>query len=77
MSKDDAFTVVGPPDELGVEERACLLRAGRKQLEALQSELLRMEQLPTAYAAGPVAAVQAEINCLSRGISWLWRQAIR
>lgn len=62
-----------PPDDLGVDERACLLRAARIQLGALQSELQRLEGLPAIYAGGPVAAAQAELACLARAVSWLWR----
>lgn len=62
-----------PPDELGIEERACLLRAARIQLGALQGELQRLEGLPAVYAAGPVEAATAELACLARGVSWLWR----
>lgn len=71
---------VGPPlpaDDLGVEERACLLRAARIQLAALQSELQRLEDLPAIYAAGPVEAAQAELACLARGVGWLWRHHAR
>lgn len=62
-----------PPDDLGVEERACLLRAARIHLATLQGELHRLEELPAHYAAGPVAAAQAELACLARGVGWLWR----
>lgn len=62
-----------PPDELGVEERACLLRAARVQLGALQGELHRLESLPAIYATGPIAAAQAELSCLARAVGWLWR----
>lgn len=62
-----------PPDELGLEERACLLRAARVHLATLQGELHRLEELPATYAAGPVAAAQAELACLARAVGWLWR----
>lgn len=66
-----------PPDDLGNDERACLLRAARIQLAALQSELHRLEDLPAVYAAGPVAAAQAELACLARAVGWLWRYHAR
>jgi len=71
------MSVAGPPREppepiLGIDERACLLRAARRQLRSLQAELHRLESLPSNYAAGPVAATQAELNCLTRAVNWLW-----
>lgn len=66
-----------PPDELGMDERSCLLRAARIQLSALQSELHRLEDLPAVYAAGPVEAAQSELACLARAVGWLWRHQAR
>lgn len=63
-----------PPDELGVEERACLLRASRKRLLELQDELHKFEGLPGVYGAGPISATMAEVACMARAVSWLWRQ---
>jgi len=59
-------------DTLTDEAKACLLRAARAELKRLQAEGYRLAQLSTRYAAGPIAANAAEIDCLSAGISWLW-----
>lgn len=69
---------VGPPeqppqDPLTDEMRACLLRAARKQLDHLQNEVQRLQDLPIVYAHGPIAVVQAELSCLARAVCWLWR----
>lgn len=66
-----------PPDVMGAEERACLLRAAREKLERLQDELKRLEFLPAIYAGAPTSACAAEIACLARGVSFLWRQHVR
>lgn len=66
----------GGPDPLGAEERSCLLRAARQRLLELTDEMKRLEILPAHYASGPVEATQAEMACLSRGVSWLWRHAV-
>lgn len=70
-------TLLPGEQPLGADERACLLRAARRQLRALQAELHRLEQLPSIYAMGPVSAAQAELNCLMRAVNWLWVQHAR
>lgn len=67
------FEVIGGGEDLSVESRACLLRAARRQLRTLQAELYRFQQLPPRHAAGVMEATQAEIDCLSLGINWLWQ----
>lgn len=67
----------GPPDDLGVDERSCLLRAARIQLGALQGEVHRLEALPAIYGSGPMEATMAELACLARAVSWLWRHHAR
>lgn len=72
----------GPPpmvlrpagDELQVEQRACLLRAARRELRALQAEHHRLESLPARVSAGPLAVCQKELECISLAVAWLWRQ---
>lgn len=59
-------------DTLTDEVKTCLLRAARRELNILQAEAYRLAQLNSRYAAGPIAANAAEIECLSAGISWLW-----
>lgn len=65
--------VVVDGDVLTPEQRSCLLRAARKELEFLSDELDRMQKLPTRYSGGPIQVVEVEIECISSGISWLWR----
>lgn len=64
-------------DELSTEERACLLRAARRQLKVLNAELHRLESLPLRYAEGPIGACMQERDCLAASITWLWRQATK
>jgi hypothetical protein len=71
MSPNTFIVVEG--DVLTPEQKGCLLRAARKELDFLTDELDRMRRLPTRYAGGPVEVVEAEIECLSAGVSWLWR----
>lgn len=71
MSPNTFIVIEG--DILTPEQKSCLLRAARKELDFLTGELDRMRQLPTRYAAGPVEVVTAEIECLSAAVSWLWR----
>ena len=67
------FEVVGGGDTpLTTEQKACLLRAARNELRKLQAELYRLQQLPPRHMAGPIQATEAERDCLSAGISWLW-----
>lgn len=63
-------------DVLGAEERSCLLRAARRRLLELTDDMRRLESLPSHYAAAPMEATHAEMACLSRGVSWLWRHAV-
>jgi hypothetical protein len=72
MSPHNTFVVVDG-DVLTPEQKGCLLRAARKELDFLGDELDRMRRLPTRYAGGPIAVVEAEIECLSAGVSWLWK----
>lgn len=53
-------------------QKACLLRAARKELDMLQDELDRMQRLNRRHQSGPIAAVEAEIDCLSSGVTELW-----
>lgn len=70
---DEKFTVIGGGDvPLTNEQRACLLRAARRELRWLQAELYRLQQLPPRHMEGPIAATEAEIDCLGAAISWLW-----
>jgi hypothetical protein len=63
---------VGGGDDLEVEAKSCLLRAARAELRKLRAERYRLTLLPTRYAGGPIAATDSEIDCLSKGISWLF-----
>lgn len=67
-----SFEVVGGGDDLEVEAKSCLLRAARAELRKLRAERYRLTLLPTRYAGGPIAATDSEIDCLSKGISWLF-----
>lgn len=68
------FEIVSGPDPLGAEAKSCLLRAARTELRKLRAELHRLQLLPVRYAGGPILATEAEIDCLAKGISWLWNQ---
>lgn len=65
--------VVVDGDLLTPEQKSCMLRAAREKILMLSSELDRLRSLPTRYAGGPIAAVEQEIECLSAGVSWLWK----
>jgi hypothetical protein len=52
------------------DERACLLRAARKQLLVLQDEFNRLCHLSGTAAADSAAL---ELGCLQRAVAWLWR----
>lgn len=67
------FEVVDGGDAvLSIQSKSCLLRAARTELRKMQAELYRLQTLPPRYMAGPIAATEAEIDCLSQGITWLW-----
>jgi hypothetical protein len=55
-------------------QKACLLRAARKELDMLANELDRMQRLNRRHMIGPIAAVEAEIDCLAAGVTELWNQ---
>lgn len=67
------FTLTGPDEPLPADARACLLRAARRALLNLTDEMRRLENMPIRYAHAPMEATQAEMDCLSLGIAWLWR----
>lgn len=66
----------GADEPLTVEQRSCLLRAGRRGLLGLEDELARHRNLDARYAAAVIEATQMEIDCLQGAIAWLWRQAL-
>lgn len=67
------FEVVGGGDSpLTTEAKACLLRAARRELHRLEAELHRLQMLNRRHAQGPIEATEAEIDCLSGAITWLW-----
>jgi hypothetical protein len=62
-------------DPLPADQRSCLLRAARREVRRLESEVQRHELiLPAKYAAGPLTAARVELECLSLAVAWLWRQ---
>lgn len=67
----------GAPDRLGRDERACLLRAARLQLLALEDQFNRLQHLAGdegSQAAADSAAL--ELHCLQRAIAWVWRDQL-
>lgn len=66
------FEVISDSVPLTTDAKSCLLRAARAELRKLQAELYRLQTLPPRHMAGPIAATEAEIDCLSHGIAWLW-----
>lgn len=67
------MTFVAAPEKLGNDERACLLRAARKQLIALQDEFNRLEGMGGEGAKAAAGSAALELHCLKRAITWLWR----
>lgn len=59
------------PDRLTVEQRACLLRAARRQLEVYTDALAHL----VAHGApdAQILTATAEIQCVQAAIRWLWR----
>lgn len=55
---------------LTVQERACLLRAARRELAQMQDRFTSMQELGRT---GECDALLTEINCLTAAITWLWR----
>ena len=73
-SKEPTFVVVDGGDDLTVESRSCLLRAAKKELRHLQAELYRLQNVGhLRHMQGPIEATESEIECLGKGITWLWR----
>ena len=62
------------PVRLTVKERACLLRAVRKQLNVLTEELEQMI-LHNEPDAGIEEKI-ADIQCVQGAIRWLWRDGL-
>jgi len=72
-SGGNVFEVVGGGDApLTTEQKACLLRAAREKLRKLEAELYRLQTLNRRHARGPIEATEAEIDCMSGAITWLW-----
>lgn len=70
------FQPVAEEDPLQMEQRSCLLRAARRGLLALESELERHHHLDSRYAQAVIDATQMEMDCLQAGIAWLWRHPV-
>ena len=62
-----------PPERLGALERTCLLRAAREALLQLQDEHHRFTALPATHVVVALESCKAEMECLTRGVNWLWR----
>lgn len=61
------------PEKLSSDERACLLRAARKQLLALEDEFNRLQHMAGDGAKAAAGSAALELHCLKRSIAWLWR----
>lgn len=55
-----------------VAQKACLLRAARKERDVLQDNLDRLQRLNARHLEGPIAALESEIECLDSGVTVLW-----
>lgn len=67
----------GNGDSLSIAEAACLLRAARRQKEALASEQQRLVDQGTYVTFEErqrLIEVCAELQCVEAAIRWLWRQ---
>lgn len=56
---------------LQIAERSCLLRAARRELSRLKDEHDHLQSIQGAAEAAQ--SVDAEVDCLLRATSWLWR----
>ncbi len=54
------------------EPKSCLLRAARHRFRKLQAQLYRHKELNARHMQGVIEATEAEIDCLAKGITWLW-----
>lgn len=64
-------------DRLTTQEAACLLRAARRQKEALASEqerLVGQGTYVTFEERQRLVEIEAELSCIEGAIRWLWRQ---
>lgn len=64
-------------DNLTTAEAACLLRAARRQREALASEQQRLAEQGTYVTFEErqrMIEIEAELHCMESAIRWLWRQ---
>lgn len=62
------------PPALRVSERTCLLRAARIELLRLKDEFYRLQDMQSSEIV--LLAAASEVDCLSKGIEWLWRDGI-
>lgn len=58
-------------DRLTTPQRACLLRAARKQLEQYNDALQHLTLMGASDAE--LQAAITEIQCVQGAIAWLWR----
>lgn len=61
------------------QQRACMLRAVRIHRADLQSELQRLVDIAVPgdhLGANQRLTLEIEIECLSRGVDWLWKQQV-
>lgn len=64
-------------DRLTAAETSCLLRAVRRQKEALASELDRLTGQGTYLTFEEhkrIIEIEAELHCIEAATRWLWRQ---
>lgn len=57
---------------LTAAQKGCVLRACRKELNMLQNERDRLHGLNRRHLAGPLEAVETEIDCLGSAVTVLW-----
>lgn len=64
-------------DQLTAQEAACLLRAARRQREALsqaRERIIKLDRYTTFTEHQQMIELEAELQCIERAIQWLWRQ---
>jgi hypothetical protein len=57
---------------LTAQQKGCVLRACRKEIDMLQNELDRLQKLNRRHLAGAIEAVESEIDCLAAAVTILW-----
>lgn len=70
------MTFTATPDRMSSDQRACLLRAARKQILALEDEYNRLVHIANDTGSPAADSAALELRCVQGAVAWLWRDQL-